>query len=38
MGFFEGLLELAGAKEIRAEFRERAWKGDGRTLLALNWQ
>lgn len=38
MGFFEGLLELAGAKDIRAELRERAWRGDARTLLALNWQ
>ncbi|MBA3452122.1 MAG: hypothetical protein H0T42_03375 [Deltaproteobacteria bacterium] len=38
MGFFEGLLELAGAKNVRAEFRERAWRGDSRTLLALSWQ
>lgn len=38
MGFFEGLLELAGAKNIRAEFRERAWAGDRRSLLALSWQ
>ncbi len=38
MGFFEGLLELAGARAIRAEFRERAWRGEPRTLLALAWQ
>ncbi len=38
MGFFEGLLELAGAKNIRAEFRERAWTGAVATLLALSWQ
>jgi hypothetical protein len=38
MGFFEGLLELAGAKNIRAEFRERSWAGAPRTLLALSWQ
>jgi hypothetical protein len=38
MGFFEGLLDLAGAKNIRAEFRERVWAGGSRTLLALSWQ
>lgn len=38
MGFFEGLLELANAKNIRAEFRESAWAGSSRTLLALSWQ
>ena len=37
MGFFEGLLELAGAKEIRAKFSERSWAGDPRTLLELRW-
>jgi hypothetical protein len=37
MGFFEGLLELARAKDIRAELREQSWKGDARTLLALHW-
>lgn len=38
MGFFEGLLELANAKDVRAEFRERAWAGAPRTLLTLAWQ
>ena len=37
MGFFEGLLELAGARDIRADFRTRAWRGDPRTTLALSW-
>ena len=37
MGFFEGLLELAGAKEIDARFRQRAWEGDPQTRLDLNW-
>ena len=37
MGFFEGLLELARAKDITAELREQAWRGDARTLLALHW-
>jgi hypothetical protein len=37
MGFFEGLLELAGAREVMASFRERWWTGDRRTLLALRW-
>jgi hypothetical protein len=38
MGFFEGLLELAGARDIRARFTERSWAGDPRTLLGLRWQ
>ncbi len=38
MGFFEGLLELAGARDIRARFAERSWAGDPRTLLELHWR
>ncbi len=37
LGFFEGLLELAGAKEIRGDFRAKAWRGDLRTLLVMRW-
>jgi hypothetical protein len=38
MGFFEGLLELAGATQISAEFREKTWIGDPRTRLELKWK
>lgn len=38
MGFFEGLLELAGAKNIKAQFREKSWNGSTRTLLDLRWE
>lgn len=38
MGFFEGLLELAGAKDVRAAFHEESWKGDSRTMLVLRWR
>ena len=37
MGFFEGLLELAGAKDVRAKFREKSWAGDKRTVLDVRW-
>lgn len=37
MGFFERLLEKAGASSISARLRERAWAGDARTLLELAW-
>ena len=37
MGFFEGLLELAGAQEIRASFRAKSWQGAPRTILDLRW-
>ena len=37
LGFFEGLLELAGAKSIDARFREKSWENHERTVLALRW-
>jgi hypothetical protein len=37
MGFFEGLLELAGATDLRAAFRDKSWEGDERTLLVIRW-
>ena len=37
MGFFEGLLELAGAKDVRAAFLDKTWEGDPRTLLVIKW-
>lgn len=38
MGFFEGLLELAGAKDVRATFQDRSWDGDERTMLSIRWK
>ena len=38
MGFFEGLLELAGAKAVQATLREKSWAGDARTLLVVRWK
>jgi len=38
MGFFEGLLELAGAKDVRAWFLEKSWDGDARTMVTLRWR
>jgi hypothetical protein len=37
MGFFEGLLQLAGAKDVKATFTEKSWKGEARTVLELRW-
>jgi len=37
MGFFEGLLELAGAKDVRAAFLDKTWEGDPRTMLVIKW-
>lgn len=37
LGFFERLLELGGASNVFAQFRERSWNGDKRTLLELSW-
>jgi hypothetical protein len=38
MGFFEGLLELAGAKDVDAVFKERSWGNSLRTLLVIRWR
>ena len=38
MGFFEGLLPLAGATDVSARFIERSWAGDAQTLLGLRWR
>ncbi len=37
MGFFEGLLELASAKDVRAVFKAKSWQGAVRTILDLRW-
>lgn len=37
MGFFEGLLEVANATDVRAPFTARSWSGDPMTRLALEW-
>ena len=37
LGFFEGLLEHAGARDVRAELVERLWTGAPRTLMVLRW-
>ncbi len=38
LGFFERLLELAGATTVKAQFLERKWAGDPRTMLSLEWR
>lgn len=37
MGFCEGVVSLAGGSGIAAQFRERSWRGDARTLIDLQW-
>jgi hypothetical protein len=37
MGFFEQLLERAGAARCEARFIRRSWAGDTETLLMLQW-
>jgi hypothetical protein len=38
MGFFERLLEIAGAVDVYARFSARSWAGDERTLLDVVWR
>lgn len=37
MGFFEGLLELSGAKDVRSKLETRSWAGDPRTMIVTRW-
>lgn len=37
LGFFEELLDAAGASGVLTRFSERSWAGDARTLLVLDW-
>lgn len=38
MGFFERLLDLAGAKNVQAKFSSRSWAGESETVLELVWE
>ena len=38
LGFFGRLVELAGAGSVKAYFEQRAWEGDAKTVLALEWE
>jgi hypothetical protein len=38
LGWFGRLVELAGAGSVRAGFEQRAWEGDGKTVLTLEWE
>ena len=37
LGFFEGLLEAAGAVGVRAQFASSSWSGDPDTVVDLRW-
>jgi hypothetical protein len=37
LGFFERLLEVAGARDVKAWLSSRTWAGDGATLIQLRW-
>lgn len=38
LGFFERLIELSGAKNIKHKFIARAWEGDPTTILEIKWE
>jgi hypothetical protein len=37
LGFFERLLEVAGARDVTAWFSTRSWAGDAGTMIQLRW-
>jgi hypothetical protein len=37
MGFCEAVVSEAGAADVTADFRERAWAGDDATIIELEW-
>jgi hypothetical protein len=38
LGFFERLLEVAGATKVKAWFHERSWASGGRTCVRIQWE
>jgi hypothetical protein len=38
LGVFGRLVELAGVSWVRSGFEERAWEGDARTVVSLEWE
>ena len=38
LGFFARLVELAGAGSVRSGFEQRAWEGDPKTVVSLEWE
>lgn len=38
LGFFEGLLEAAGAREVKGQFLACSWSGDPDTIVELRWK
>jgi hypothetical protein len=38
LGFFERLLQVAGAHEVSARFESKSWSGDLITAIELHWQ
>ena len=38
LGFFERLLEVAGASDVKAWFTSRSWAGDLVTTVELEWE
>jgi hypothetical protein len=38
MGFFEGLITLAGGGDVHGEFLEMSWRGDRQTIIGFAWQ
>ena len=37
MGFFQRLLEVSGAKDVKIEFSSMSWEGAPSTLLSMQW-
>ena len=37
MGFCEGVVLLAGGTKVEAQFLQRSWAGDAKTLMNLQW-
>jgi hypothetical protein len=38
LGFFERLLDRAGARDLRSGFKARSWEGDDTTLIEFLWK
>lgn len=38
LGFFERLVEASGGKDVQADFTDRVWLGEPKTLAEIFWR
>jgi hypothetical protein len=37
MGHFDSLVEMAGGKDVKVQFKDKMWEGAGATVFDIQW-